>query len=269
LVILYPDAQGGIAVYIGRSKAPRFIWRWIDRTFKAAAFALAPLIKVDTATVWQQVAPFISHVQHGLYIPIVLVISPITGFLRRKSDNARLDDVHSLLDQLRDAAFKNETPELEQHRRVTLFQHKPFAWHAPFFGGFLVPVERSGSQTRRTKAFFRAPDDGERCEGVAGRTWAKNKTVYVGELPNLHKDVADASVHDYAHLSFISEKRTRCYLDDNKTAPRALLGLPVEVTNKKWGVLVFDSTATTINARAANQIFKKLNPTLSGYLKGL
>lgn len=256
-------------MHIGRYQLPRTVLKWVDRGVSFSAVILGSLAKVKADDIWPVLQPAIAHIQSGMYIPAALIGAPLVAKLRRSNSNARLDDVHSLLDQLRDTAFKNETPELEQHRRVTLFRHRKFAWCWPFFGGILVPVERSGTSTRKTKAFFRAPDDGENCEGVAGRVWGKHNAVQVSRLPDLKNNRTDANITEYSENSFIPERRTREYLSKNKTLPRSLLGMPIEVNNKMWGVLVFDSTGEEVRKRQATEIFGKLSPTLVGYLKGL
>lgn len=266
---ILPQSVRGVCVYIGRNKLPRTLLKWADRSVSSGAVILGSLSKVKPEEAWSALSPALQHIQGGLYIPAALILAPLTAWLRRSTDNARLDDVHRLLDQLRDATFKNETPELEQHRRVTLFRHRKFAWCWPFFGGILVPIERSGTSTRRTKAFFRAPDDGEHCEGVAGRAWGKHNIVQVSRLPDLKRSQTDADIAEYSKNSFISEQRTRTYLSTNKTPPRSLLGMPIEVDNRLWGVLVFDSTGEEVKKSAARTIFGKLSPTLVGYLKGL
>jgi hypothetical protein len=173
------------------------------------------------------------------------------------------------LDEFRDQVFKNETPELEQHRRVTLFRHTSVAWRFPFFCGFLVPVERSGTFTRKTRSTFLAPDDGERCEGVAGRAYGRGRTVSVESLPGLQRLSSEQDVSRYAELTFMTERRVRGYTKKGKLLPRSIVAIPIEVAARPWGVLVFDSTGEKIQLRTAEAALKKHNKTLTGYLKGL
>jgi hypothetical protein len=256
-------------VYIGRRRLPRSILKGLDLFLRWAAVFLGASAKVTPANVWDFLQPPLQAVQAGFYIPAVLIVTPLIAWARTHTDNARLDDVHRLLDQLRDKTFRHDAAALAQHRRVTLFRHKWFALHPPFFGGFLVPIERSGTFTRRTRAYFRAPDDGERCEGIAGRTWGGQKIVYIERLPELRVDCPEVSVQQYAEKTFISPRRARRYIKTKKVAPKSILGFPIEVNNKPWGVLVFDSTGETIAKKAASTAFNTLSATLNGYLKGL
>lgn len=247
--------------------------RLVDRTLKTSSALLATFVKVDPDRVWSfaqpVVRPIVLWAQSGLIIPAFLLATPVVAWCRSRLENARLDDVHILLDQFRDEVFKNETPELAQHRRVTLFRHKALCWRYPFVGGFLVPIERSGTFTRKTSATFRAPDDGEDCEGIVGRAFGKGATVAVESLDDLLKDSSPGRLSRYAEQTFMKERRVKEYIRRRKPLPRSIVAMPIEVSAQPWGVLVFDSTGETINKKAAEAVLKKHNKTLTGYLKGL
>jgi len=207
----------------------------------------------------------IRSIQTGWVIPVVLIATPLVIAVRRKFDDSHLDSVHGLLDQICDATFKNERFLHEQHRRVTLFRHQYFFFgKLHFWGGYLVPVERSGESTRKTDTVFAAPDNGEACQGVAGMTWSRRRNVSIDSLPDLSVDNSEAAQQRYATMSFYPIERIK------KKAPRplSLFGIPVEVGGKKWGVIVIDSAHQKINARAVKQVFDNIAPTLSSYLKG-
>lgn len=121
--------------------------------------------------------------------------------------------------------------------------------------------------TRNTQAIFRAPDDGELCEGVGGRAWSKKKSIYVPGLPDLRsKTVTESDFTTYAEKSFCSVARLK---SGRPPQSRSLLGIPVEVRNKPWGVVVIDCTKEGIPENVAKSTFTLLAPTLSSTLKGV
>jgi hypothetical protein len=196
----------------------------------------------------------------------MLVLTPTVAGLRRKANNNNLNQVHGLLDQILGETFKNEVFHLEQHRRVTLFRFVSFTWRQwPFLGGWLIPIERSGISSRKTRALFRVDDDGEQCNGIAGRTWAKRNEIYVEELPDLALDNSELKVSEYASKTFMNAVQVR----DRMPKARSLLGIPVEIDGKKWGVIVIDSVHPTLKEKVARKSFKALNPTLTILLKGI
>lgn len=247
--------------------------RWLAKTLQIADWSVrttsvivGAFAKTDTTQLNASLAPLVRSVQQSWIAPLILVSAPIIITVRHKVDRtARMDAVRGLLDQMCEHTFRGDDFDHEQHRRVTLFQHKFFYWRWPFFGGWLIPVERSGHKTRKTDAIFRAPDDGEQCEGVAGRAWSSNRTVYVPGLPQL-KGIkpSDSDFTTYASKSFCSSKRLR----SKPPQARSLYGIPVEVGNKRWGVLVVDSVREGFQTRRFDQIFSYLAPTLSNNLKG-
>jgi hypothetical protein len=97
------------------------------------------------------------------------------------------DAIHHSLDLFQDYAFLPQPGDMLQDHRVTLFRH--VRWRFCLmkwpWSGWLVPVERSGHTTRRTSVAFRAPDDANEAEGVAGVTWAGKLPVPVLDLPDM------------------------------------------------------------------------------------
>lgn len=208
----------------------------------------------------------IDWVQTGWLLPAVLVATPLATVGRKMTDRSKHRLVKGLLDEICRQTFNNEAFEHEQHRRVTLFKHRNFCWRRwPFFGGFLVPIERSGESTRKTGSIFHAPDDGEDCTGVAGRVWSKRNYVYVKQLPDLKRNCDDASVSEYAEKTFMNARG----LKRRPPQARALFGIPVDVGHSRWGVIVIDTVNTEIRTKSAKMIFKKLASPLSSFLKEL
>lgn len=233
--------------------------RWVSIT--VGAFSKADPTKFNPL-----LAPYITSLQKGWVLPAVLITAPIVFWARNKTDRSKLTAIHDLLDQVCHHTFKNQKFDHEQNRRVTLFKYHKFTFRRwPFFGGWLMPIERSGESTRRTGAIFHAPDDGEKCEGVAGRAWSKRSNVYVPSLPNLRKNPTDAQFREYAEKSFVAVDKLRC------KPPQAcsLLGIPIEVGQKRWGVIVVDSVLPEIQHKITKSCMKQIAPTLSSYLRGV
>ena len=257
----------GESMHIGRDRWLGTVFKWLDRAVRGGSIIVGGFRTAKPEKFPELMAPFIDYIQEGWVIPTFLIGGPAVIYFRHKTDKSKLEAVHSLLDQICEDAFKNQSFELDQHRRVTLFQHRRFCWRRwPFFGGWLIPIERSGNHTRKTNAIFYAPDDGESSEGVAGRAWSRRKNVLVEALPDLRsKKVTDEDFLKYAEKSFCKANKLR----RKPPQARSLLGIPIDVGNKMWGVIVFDSVNEGIPKRAAEGVFNKLAPTMTSYLKGL
>lgn len=247
--------------------------RWIGKVFyvldilmRWISLFIGAFSKANPSKFPEFFGSFLKSIQEGWVLPAVLILTPAAVWARHRTDKSRLEAVHELLDQICENTFANQDFEHEQNRRVTLFKFKKFNWRTwPFFGGWLIPIERSGDHTRYTSAIFRAPDDGKNCEGIAGRAWSKRANVYVQDLPNLRKNPTDEQMSEYAAKTFVKVESLR------KKPPQAcsLFGVPIEVGQKRWGVIVIDSVNTTIPCKAAKSCLKQIAPTLSSYLKGV
>jgi hypothetical protein len=124
------------------------------------------------------------------------------------------DAIHSYLDSFRDYAFPDQPGDMLHEHRVTLFKHVRWRWCLKKWpwSGWLVPVERSGHTTRRTSAVFRAPDEANDAEGVAGVTWASKSAVPVPELPDLSGQPSVAEISEYAKKTFVSTEWVEAYI---------------------------------------------------------
>jgi len=131
----------------------------------------------------------------------------------------------------------------EHHHRVTLFKRVWWCWTGmPPWGGWAVPMARSGHTTRHGIAKFRAPDNADDAQGIAGRTWAKNDAVFVSGLPDLGTDKSDGAYRTYAEATSVTVQWVKKRLDKKKRPlARSFGGYPVLVAGKPWGVLVLDS----------------------------
>ncbi len=97
--------------------------------------------------------------------------------------------IHDILDAYRSKVFIDVEYDLNHHHRVTLFQHKKIAFQwcvIPRFN-MLVPMERSGWTNRRFCTWFKAPDNADEAQGVAGMIWATGNTLTLENLPEIDK----------------------------------------------------------------------------------
>lgn len=162
--------------------------------------------------------------------------------------------VHKLLDYVQQTVFNLQPGDIMHEHRVTLFKHEsfilgPVRWP---LSGWLVPVERSGHSTRKTKTIFRAPDDAQNAEGFAGFVWVTNGVVHLPSDggPLLPSPRDDANLSEYCQRTFVSAAVQSIRNKERAAQPLAFCGTPVEVKGKRWGVLVIDSTRTRIPSEA-------------------
>ncbi len=163
--------------------------------------------------------------------------------------------IEGVLDVLKESAFIDDCNDDPSHyHRVTLFQHmKRKFWILPWrgstpwggsrtpFSGWLVPVARSGHTTQRSATVFLAPDDADNAEGVAGQTWNNAVIVSHNSLPELTKTSSDADVIEYARKTGTSLESNRKRLGSGASTPAAMVGIPVFVDGRPWGVIILDS----------------------------
>jgi hypothetical protein len=252
-------------VRIGTNRWIGKVTKFVDLTLRTVSIVVGAFARADPTKFPSMIEPYVAGLQKGWMLPFVLIATPLAFWASSKTNRGKMDKVHGLLDQLRDHTFRNQNFDNEQNGRVTLFKHHRYSFRRwPIRGGWLVPVERSGESTRNTNAIFRAPDDGEESEGVAGRAWSKRANVYVGALPNLRRSPTEDQFNEYAEKSFVSVERLR------KKPPQAcsLFGIPIEVDQKRWGVIVIDSTHPSIQQRCAKDCMRQLAPILSIFLRG-
>jgi hypothetical protein len=175
--------------------------------------------------------------------------------------------VRDVLDQFRGLLFPDAGEDHLHEHRVTLFKYSRWRWclrRWPW-SGWLTPVERSGHTTQRTNIAFLAPDDADRVEGVAGMTWYRRQVVHVKDLPDLSEDQSDEAIKDYARRSWIPEKLVR----ERLPRARSLVGIPVEVKNEIWGIIVVDSRRAQIRQSEVKKHYKLVARFLGKTLEGL
>ena len=179
------------------------------------------------------------------------------------------DHVHFLLDKFQELLFEGEQGDVHHHR-VTLFKHvRCKNWYQVLRrDGGLLSVERSGHTTMKSVAFFRAPDDADNAEGVAGWTWAAKRVTTVENLPDIHNRRGGnhwtQNRAKYAQKTRVSDGWLTKHPDSARA--RSLCGIPVEVKGRIWGVIVIDSRSPAFRNRTVIDDFWKINSRYFGKL---
>ena len=213
----------------------------------AVALALSGLLKADAkeaARIYAPLGTSVAKVQGELWIwlPVATAAAASVAWVKRKvGEPWYWESIHSLLDTFREQFFAARITDPVPFHRVTLFKRRSWLWttRGKWWGGWVVPVERSGHTTQGTNTVFRATDDPLSNEGVAGVSWGFDRPVTVLDLPNVGEDAnpTDQEIANYAKLSWVDGEWVRA----NRPAARSLLAFPVEVKNEPWGVIVLDS----------------------------
>lgn len=201
-------------------------------------------------------------------LPVLAILAGILGLLRKHLGSPWLwGAVHQHLDVIRELAFNLQPNDAVHHHRVTLFKHVPWAWCLRKWpwSGWLVAVERSGHTTQNSIAFFRAPDNPDHAEGVAGMTWARNGTVAVSKLPQLTAQSTDEELKAYSAAAGVSVEWLRRRLPQ----AQSICGIPVEVKGRLWGVIVLDSRSPTGLAEGGQVMYKPASKLLAKLLERL
>jgi hypothetical protein len=95
-------------------------------------------------------------------------------------------------------------------------------------------------------AYFLIPPDLDKAEGIAGMAYSTDSTVQVEDLPNVGgKSPKLQDLQMYAKKAYVDIE----WLKKKQPKSRSLLGFPVKVKGKTWGVLVLDSRDRRIPER--------------------
>lgn len=222
--------------------------------FALGIATISASLKADSAalvnTGWQFLKPSLDYIQHGAWfaIPLLTIGLGIAQIARNQIGPPWVwEHLHLLLDSFQELVFGDEGGDLHHHR-ATLFKRVRFGrgWRLWDWSGWLVPVERSGHATRKSKSVFRAPDNADEAQGVAGSAWAGKQTVYVEGLPDVSGATLPEVLERYASATRISAK----WLAKHKPCSRSFCGIPFDVKGKRWGVVVLDSRNEQIKHKA-------------------
>jgi hypothetical protein len=222
----------------------------------------------------------------GIVVPVAAFLTAFAASLKKIIGPKHIwDAVHTLLDDFREKAFSDSS--FPHSNRVTLFKHqqlcfKLVAWKKmfsaekkPIWGGWLVPVDRSGDVTQNPKIAFSAPKDRpDLAEGFAGKIWTTNTELFVEGLPLLERRLigdpdGENKILRYCKSSYGSVDDIKKRLLSNQWCPRSFWGIHLESENGKvWGVLLIDSHEANLRNRSeiAEQ-FRTLANTFKALLK--
>jgi len=114
---------------------------------------------------------------------------------------------------------------------------------------------------------FRAPDNPNAAEGIAGRTWAIGKIVLVDNLPDLSVNSSQkpADLELYAEKTGVKVAWLKEALRKQQFLARSFCGIPVEVKGRLWGVIVVDSRRPKIVA--AEETYRLVSRVLGKLLE--
>jgi hypothetical protein len=204
--------------------------------------------------------------------------------------------IQDFLDNLWEYFFTDivDRGEPGHHHRVTLFKWtkwtwNPLRWHItwshwrwPWSGwwrcprsGWFVPVARSGHTTLRSSTRFWAnPNKPTLMEGIPGLVWerARPRTKYaliIRRLPQLDANATEVDLTTYANATRVQKEWLEKRIRDNKPIARSFCGIPVEVKNKLWGVIVLDSQKEELpNSEELIEVYGLSGRLLGNLLQG-
>ena len=196
----------------------------------------------------------------SIWLVLILAILAVFGVLYKRLHNPWVwEKLKFVLDGFRKKAYADFSGDREQYHKITLFRHQDFIlfrqhwsgrWYWPWgkrrnpFGGWLVPVLRSGHKAATPKTVFYAPADGD-SEGVAGCAWDAQAQIIPAEtLPQLTDSSSESQKRKYAKRTFTSLEYIERAIELKKPLPLSLGAMPVFVHGKIWGVLVLDSQSS-------------------------
>lgn len=219
-----------------------------------ATGVVAAMLKADVGWVQKNIpyaAGFVTWAQNTGWLILVVGIALAGGAkaLRHFIGPPFIQGmIHTILDQMKALAFEpvacQDPPDPSHYHRVTLFKAVG-SKRLPFLPGtckaWLVKYERSGHTTQKNYPSFRIPDDADRVEGIAGKTWAATKVIKISELPDISQKATPEEIAEYARRTFIDVEVVKDRMTRGMSLARSFCGVPVEVKNVPWGVIVFDS----------------------------
>ena len=98
-----------------------------------------------------------------------------------------------------------------------------------------------------------------------GKAWASKTTIIVDSLKEIRQNSAIKTKKTYANKTFCDVSIVDRYLAQNRTPPRSVGAIPIEVHGKIWGALVLDSQEPDgVTEEKTNQF--KLTTELIGQL---
>ncbi|MDE2663334.1 MAG: hypothetical protein OXI39_10080 [Gemmatimonadota bacterium] len=254
--------------------------RWIRKGARAIGAIIVGGITCVLSTTPDRVwSPLESTFQHlhdtaWLWLLAAFAATVIAAIIPKESDPVALNATNAILTKIQGTLF-GEVEGAEAHHRITLFKQVRGLWFTKDTFGelkrpgrrWLIPVARSGYDTKNTHVRFRSPDDADKAEGIAGRAWARTTAVQVRELPDLASSTCSEDARRrYAEETFVTYDWVRA----QKPRARSLMGFRVEdAQSARWGVLVVDSRSPTFDMQLAQAEFGAYAPVLAQLVQSL
>lgn len=191
------------------------------------------------------------------YIPLAAILTAAAQYIKKQLSPWYWDTIKLVLDHLSKDIFGDRQANAYEDR-VTLFRHFKWKWCCKRWpwSGWLIPVERSGHVTRSSKIIFKAPQQGDEAQGIAGQSWAQNLCVHTSQLPDITSESQTVKIGRYCKETFCAEEWVKDQVKKGKKLPRSIVGIPVESkAGKVWGVIVIDSRSETILTQGQIEAF--------------
>lgn len=239
---------------------------WLGRTEKAFEIIQiigTPLLLISGAMLkatpsdfekWGFIKHLVELNQQNAFIiiPLLTIVVGTVSFLKKRLGNANnWNTITYLLEKYKKAIFENNQDnkdianDPEHHHRITLYKFARWRWGICLYPwqGWMIPVARTGHTTHsfRIPRFRVFPSDPDKAEGVAGQTYVRRRTVPVENLPEINEQSSDIDIENYAVKGFVNKQWIEKRKKKNNCFIRSMIGIPVEVKNKTWGVMVIDS----------------------------
>lgn len=236
----------------------------------AAVVIFGATLKADAAASgWAR--PAVTWMQENAWWVVAcgpLLVALIQVVRRRAGNQWAWAAMQKILDEFRHDVFGELESDPVHYHRVTLFRfRKNPVWPK---NRWLVAVARSDHVTQGGIQKFQVPDDGDKCQGVAGRAWLLKEWVRVPNdgdilaIPLTQND--NQLIKDYAKKTHMSEEWVRNQISRNKKLAKSYAAVVVQLHGKPWGVLVLDSrgdgTITPKKCKGFSDVLKVLTPLL-------
>lgn len=235
-------------------------------------------LKADSKTTTTQYGAFIGAaidiLQSNSWIILFLapcMIMLLGIILRWIGEPWRWNAIQIALDSLRDHVYKQEFKgEPYDYHQVTLFKHVPFSLRLILWpwSGWLVPMARSGHTNQNRISVFKAPDNADNAQGVAGLAWRSKETEVISGLPEITRASCDEQISQYAIDTNVSKAFVNRRIDKNRSNPRSLIAIPIEVNNRVKWIVVLDSRSPRDLREIAEAAASSYTPIISHLLKG-
>jgi hypothetical protein len=225
----------------------------IQLAIASAIVVFGASLKADPAQFpsWPVVQSLLTWMQRTAWLVVVLgpISVAVVQWGRRKFGTPwAWEAIQKLIDEFRNDVFGDQSDDPLDHHRVTLFKHHKSAVgfrHPRQWSNWLIAVARSDHLTKLRIRRFRAPDDGERCEGVVGRAYRCHGWVIIPKpgvtLPIIDQNSPETDRQSYANQTGVSVEWVNQQVQRGRPLAASYAALAVLLKGEPWGVLVLDS----------------------------